>query len=95
MTSTTERRVVTTSWWGLGVGTAIYLLAFFTPWAVVVSVALLAAVAYRLTRRPAKTERTLLIIAAAVLLLTVAAFLIGGLVAFNLQSTHTGVSTPM
>ena len=95
MTSTTERRLVPTNWWGLGVGSAIYLLAFLTPWAVVVSLVHLAAVAYRLTKRPARTERTLLLIAAAILLLTVAAFLIGGLVAFNLQSTHTGVSTPM
>lgn len=95
MPTRTQRQPASTNWWPLGAGAAIYLFAFFSPWTVVVSLVLLAAVAYRLARRPAPAERTVLLVAAIVLVLTVAAFVITGLVAMTLQSTHSGVSTPL
>ena|GEM_PF-5859401 len=73
----------------------MYVAGFFTPWTVVVSIALLAASVVRLARKPSTTERRILIAAVIVLALTIVAFIALWMMAMALNTTHSGTSTPL
>ena len=96
MTSSTEvQRGATTQWWLLGLAVCAGALALFTPWAILVQLALLGVVIYRLTRRPPRSEKIVLIIALALLagvILAYAAIMVG---VYLLYSTTSGTSIPL
>ena len=82
-------------WWPLAVGAVVYVAGFFTPWTVIISVALLAASVFGLTRRPSTVERRILIAGVIVLALTIVAFVALWIMAMTLSSTHSGTSNPL
>lgn len=96
MASTTEpQHAHRTRWWLLGALAAAGVLALFTPWAVIVQLALLGMAIYRLTRRPPRAERVALIIAITILSTIILAFGTSALTAFLWESHTGGTSIPL
>lgn len=80
-------------WWVFGLVVASCLLTFFTLWAVALQILCLAVVIFLLTRRAARAQRAVLLVAMLILVLTlISTPIVAGVTAYNLDGTFDGTT---
>lgn len=92
MTTDSAARHGETRWWLIGLAGSGAVLALFTPWAVVVQAALLVLAVSRLTSRPPRAERFVLVVAVVLLAGVLLTQAVAALGAFMLEGTTSGTS---
>lgn len=88
------QRDASTQWWLLALAACAGVLALFTPWAILVQLALLGVVIYRLTRRPSRAETIVLVIALLLIVGTLFVFTATAVSVYMLDSITSGTSIP-